>query len=186
MVKEIKTNDVEKILQEAELVDKPKWYQKLDDWLFDHSNVYAYIWRFYNNHLSPSQIKRMVKFFFQRRIRGFDDSETWALDWTFYNWIYPRLKRFAKVMQAYPTNTTYEDWKAELEKRVKQLDDLIHICEFDFTDWSYISDEEMKFLRQKEKEDGGDWTSTINATAYERCEDDFNKWFCENVNQLWW
>lgn len=182
MVKEIKTNDVEKILQEAELVDKPKWYQKLDDWLFDHSNVYAYIWRFYNNHLSPSQIKRMVKFFFQRLIRGFDDSETWALDNTFYRWLYPRLKRFMEVNCAYPTNTTYEDWQNELKKRVEQLKYLAESNDMDFDDWSYLSKKELAELKKREPND----KKFINMIAFDKMQDDFNKWFGENINQLWW
>lgn len=35
-------------------------------------------------------IKRIMKFFYQRITRGWDDSETWDLDTEFYKWIYPR------------------------------------------------------------------------------------------------
>ena len=35
-----------------------------------------------------------VHFFFQRRIRGFDDSELWSLDYTILRFILPRLQRY--------------------------------------------------------------------------------------------
>ena len=34
-------------------------------------------------------MKRRIKWFFQRRFRGFDDRETWNVDETFYKWLLP-------------------------------------------------------------------------------------------------
>ena len=36
-------------------------------------------------------LRRAVKHFWQRRMRGFDDSVTWNLDHEFAKWIVPRL-----------------------------------------------------------------------------------------------
>lgn len=43
------------------------------------------------------KLKRAIKYWWQRQTRGFDDSETWSLDWTFYIWMLPRLKRYFEV-----------------------------------------------------------------------------------------
>ncbi len=40
------------------------------------------------------KIQRPVKFFWQRRIRGFDDSELWSLDNSLAEYILPRLIAF--------------------------------------------------------------------------------------------
>lgn len=45
----------------------------------------------------PYKWKRAIKFFIQRRIRGFDDSETWSLDHSLAHHILPRLKRFKSL-----------------------------------------------------------------------------------------
>lgn len=163
----------------------PNKLERLTDWLWDHSFIYRFLYRFWNRVLSPSTNYYRLRRLCSRIKWGFDISETWSLDWTFYKWIYPRLKRFEIVTQAYPMNTTFEGWKAELQKRVKQLDLILHTDEFDFDDWSYIPKKELEELKEKLKNDGS-WEMTVNATAYEYCKNDFNKWFCNNLRDLWW
>jgi len=73
------------------------------------------------------RIKRAFKFFWQRRTRGFDDSELWSLDWTIVKFIHPRLKAFTKDAHLsapmHPTETddtgfpralTTKEWRAIL------------------------------------------------------------------------
>jgi len=45
----------------------------------------------------PRKWKRAINFFIQRRICGFDDSETWSLDHSLAKLILPRLKRFQSL-----------------------------------------------------------------------------------------
>lgn len=52
------------------------------------------LWRLWDRHLAPDQLRWKVVAFFQRRIRGFDDSELWSLDYTILKFILPRLKRY--------------------------------------------------------------------------------------------
>lgn len=177
------------ILKNAEVIDEYKetWLDNLDDWLFDHVPGYSYIWRFYHNHLCPTMIKRKIKYFFQRRFRGFDDSETWALDWTFYEWLYPRLKRFQEVNCCYPHNyKSFEKWDNELKKRIEQLHKLLTTDEFDFDELKYIPKKKMVELKEREKKFPGGWKNTYNSMAYYYCSQDFDKWFSKNVHKLWW
>ena len=101
-------------------------------------------------------IKRNIKFFFQRIFRGFDDSETFGLYGTFYSWLLPRLKRFRDITIAYPDHKypTFESWIEELDKRCEQLEYLIKEDELDFFD--------------------------------DKVAKDFNNWFAENCMLLWW
>lgn len=48
---------------------------------------------------------RSLKFWWQRRTRGWDDSETWNLDESFAKLILPRLKRYEEL------SGTPEGWK---------------------------------------------------------------------------
>lgn len=49
------------------------------------------------------KIRYALKHFWQRRTRGFDDTELWGLDWTFIKYMLPRLKAFhASKIHGYP------------------------------------------------------------------------------------
>lgn len=66
-------------------------------------DVYYAAVRFVENYLYPRAVWWNIKAFFQRRIRGFDDSEVWSLDDTILKFILPRLKRFReKDTHAWP------------------------------------------------------------------------------------
>ena len=41
-------------------------------------------------------IKRNIKYWFQRRTRGWSDDETWNLDWEFFRWVNSRFKQYRK------------------------------------------------------------------------------------------
>lgn len=63
-------------------------------------------------------IKRMIKFWWQRRTRGWDDSEIWNLDYTIAKFVLPRLKRFRKVNGCYPPDETPKSWDKKLDKMI--------------------------------------------------------------------
>lgn len=78
-------------------------------------------------------IKRVIKFLFQRAARGWDDSETWHLSGTIAEFALPRLKRFKEISIAYPSdsNLTPEDWDLI-------LDDIIYSLEVEIDDNSSV------------------------------------------------
>lgn len=39
-------------------------------------------------------LKRSIKYWFQRRIRGWSDDETWNLDYEFIKWVNSRFKKY--------------------------------------------------------------------------------------------
>ena len=73
---------------------------------------------------------RTVKFFIQRCIRGFDDSELWSLDGTITTFILPRLRVFRKSTQSYPSDLkNIDNWYKILDKMIKSF-------EYNKSDWS--------------------------------------------------
>ena len=128
------------------------------------------------------KLGRKFRFFIQRCKRGFDDSETWDLQDTFYRWLLPRLKRFYEVTRGYPTNyKTFKQWKNELKSRVKQLEKIVKINDMDFTDYKYIPKEKLRSMKAI-----GTPKSTLNMWAKDYCVEDFNNWFREKLSNLWW
>ncbi len=125
--------------------------------------------------------RRKIRFFFQRLFRGFDDSETWDLEKEFYKWLLPRLKRFKDITKACPCNMEYKDWKNMLSDRVAQLNCIVNIDENKFQDRSYIPKQEYKKLLKRFGN-----SDILNNFAYDWCVNDFNKWFYENIINLWW
>ncbi len=85
------------------------------------------IYRAWDHHLRPRALWWTVVAFFQRRRRGFDDSELWSLDSTVLVFILPRLKRFrAKERWGWPGpeaifDIDYEDFEKLSEEEVADL-----------------------------------------------------------------
>ena len=114
---------------------------KLDD-AFDEI---SYIFNKIINAFKFTSMKRYIKFFLQRRIRGFDDSEIWDLDTTFFNWILPRLKRFKRVSDgSHPAYCTNKDWQKQLNIAIENIEYILSHDEFskeynkrreDFLNW---------------------------------------------------
>lgn len=46
-------------------------------------------------------------FFWQRKTRGWDDSDTWSLDMTIAAFVLPRLERFKEIHNGVPGRLTY-------------------------------------------------------------------------------
>lgn len=64
-------------------------------------------------------VKRSIRFWWQRRTRGWDDGDTWSLDNTIAKFVLPRLKRFKELNNGFPGEFTSGEWD-------KVLDDMIY------------------------------------------------------------
>jgi hypothetical protein len=96
------------------------------DILFPNSNVkYSF---------SIHKIKRFFRLKFQRLTRGWDDSETWNLDYHLAKLISPRLKRFKELTICHPHEITSEQWDEILDKMIFAFDQIIE------DDYSKMSD----------------------------------------------
>jgi len=62
--------------------------------------------------------KRDWKFLKQRITRGWDDSETFSLDYSLGKVIAPRLKRFKEVTMGHPMDMTEQEWANDLDKMI--------------------------------------------------------------------
>ena len=152
-----------------------KW-EKFKDKVFDLTPWW--ILKFYDSCLRLRTWDRRIRFFWQRHTRGFDDSETWDLDYTFVQWLLPRLKRFSEVVCCYPGTKeypTFESWETELKHRVEQLELIVEyfFTEYDFPDISWTT------LDNPNK-------GAVSMDAFDKCYEDFMKWFVEWHRHLWW
>jgi hypothetical protein len=68
---------------------------------------------------AKSKVKRSIKFFFQRLVRGWDDSDTWNLDCTLAKLITPRLKKFKDLKKDWNlTDLSDSEWNDHLDKMI--------------------------------------------------------------------
>lgn len=70
-------------------------------------------------------IRRAVKHWWQRRIRGWDDTDTWNLDIATAKFLAPRLKLFRELNNGYPGREPFdtpEKWDAALERMQKAME----------------------------------------------------------------
>lgn len=75
-----------------------------------------------NFSLTDKEDDREDKFKKQRIARGFDDSETWALDYVIASFIIPRLKRFIEVNSINFNNEYEKDFGKSLPKMLKAFE----------------------------------------------------------------
>ena len=123
-------------------------------------------------------VKRPIKFFIQRRKRGFDDSELWELQHRIAEFIYPRLKAFREMNRlGAPAELCVENDDINLTKSNKiwnaKLDKMI--AAFDLTaneDKAYneIYEEIEKKEDKNKKFDFDEWFNNLNKDPYTKEE----------------
>lgn len=100
--------------------------------------------------------KRDARFLWQRLTRGWDDSETFSLDYSIGKLIAPRLKRFAEVRGGHPCDMSDLEWQQDLDKM---------IAAFEFA--------------------GGDKRWMAEPEEYKKHQDGINL-FAKHFFGLWW
>ncbi len=63
-------------------------------------------------------LKRDIKFLYQRKTRGFDDSEMWNLDYSLAKLILPRLKLFRQTYSGLPAGLTKDQYEDILDEMI--------------------------------------------------------------------
>lgn len=79
--------------------------------------LHKYLPRFVRRFLSKP-LKREVRFLYQRLTRGWDDGQTFSLDYSLAKIILPRLKRFREITIATPSDMEEKEWKDQLDKMI--------------------------------------------------------------------
>jgi hypothetical protein len=68
------------------------------------------------------KLKTKIRWWFQRRIRGWDDRELWDLDHKIAEFVLPRLQKFRMELDGHPTGfTSIEEWDKVLDKIEKSM-----------------------------------------------------------------
>jgi hypothetical protein len=95
-----------------------------------------YLWRVWYrsiNYLGDIVRGRRVRWFIQRRKRGFDDRELWGLDQTIAEFVYPRIKAFRETQHigcatcffpegsAWDQSSSDEDWAIASKNKEEAL-----------------------------------------------------------------
>ena len=92
-------------------------------------------------------IKRWFKHFWQRRTRGWDDRETWNLDYSLALIIAPRLKRFKELTHCHPMDITMNQWYNVLDKMIFTFEKLAD----DEYQWPGIGDNSEETIKAVEE-----------------------------------
>lgn len=148
--------------------------EKIDDAFY--KIVPNWFYHFFHGIFNFKSHIQSIKFFFQRLYRGWDDSETWDIDYHFLIWLQPRLERFIELTNGYPHHyNSYDEWISELKKRNEQLKLVIeyYYNEYNFPDTSYSDKKDDDII-------------IIKIDSYYKLQTDFLKWLSENINHLWW
>lgn len=112
-------------------------------------------WESFEKRAKAWDITRQIKWFWQRRTRGFDDRDLWNLDNTIIKFIYPRLEVFrtwqSEHGMSYPSNLDPAAWLDVLNEMVKAFK-LLSDTEREFTPKSGEKIEELLKRNETENE----------------------------------
>ena len=84
----------------------------------------------YGTNFVPDDDTRATRWAEQKETYGFDDRETWTLDWLFIEWIYTRVMMFTEVNNIDTTfhKISYKDKEITQEEGINKLLDLCKQC----------------------------------------------------------
>jgi hypothetical protein len=112
---------------------------------------------------------KTYRFLWQKITRGWDDSDTWSLDYTLAKWILPRLKRFKQLSFGCPTNFTEKQWDEMIDEMIWAFDYIANDRE------NEIFTENGNFEKEREE-----WKK-----AEDRCDKGLEL-FGKYMRGLWW
>lgn len=116
-----------------------KYFEKIEDWIFEHDKLCEiYLWT-----LRPfrklGDLKRTIKYGFQRMFRGYDDTAKWSLDKYLTKIIIPVLKNLKQNGWGYPSKLKNAgEWKKILQEMI--------------TTFEILQRDDIKELIKKEKQ----------------------------------
>lgn len=92
--------------------------------------------------MTKHRFTQWCKHWWQRRTRGFDDSQTWSLDHTIAVFTLPRLRRFKELNNGYPHGFTEDSWNEAIDDMIYSLEASAHewdpATRVDEVDWSRV------------------------------------------------
>lgn len=108
-------------------------------------------------------VRRSLLFWWQRRTRGWDDSDTWNLDSTIAEFVLPRLRRFRELNNGIWANPdTAESDEPYTENAINDIEWLLNVHASEEGTWQLTTPE----LQER----------------YNKA----SKLFAENFGNLWW
>lgn len=113
------------------------------------------------------KIKRPIKYWFQRRIRGWSDDECWNLDYHFIKWVNSRFKKYKeqaiKIVDLEFKKFTY---KKKVYTQLELIDKVIELTD-EFIDGDY-------------------WDVDITTTNLEKIKNEIFDIFKLIYWHMWW
>ena len=121
---------------------------------------------------------RWLRFWWQRRTRGFDEEELWGLNSNIVDFLLPRLRAFREESPVVPISFLREaGWELDLTKEAKQ-----GTRGFAEARWEETLDKMIGALEIYQERDG----LLMDADGSQQKFDEGWKLFHEHFHQLWW
>lgn len=76
-------------------------------------------------------LQRQLKWFWQRKTRGFDDRDLWSLREPIAEFIIPRLKAFRDYTQSFPAGLSEVAWANKINTMIEAFEIISHDNFFD-------------------------------------------------------
>lgn len=100
---------------------------------------------------------RPIKYWWQRRTRGWDDSELWSLDITFAEWFLPRIEKLAEIRK---------NWFVLEPEEIAEFQEMID-------GFKSFLDDELNCARTNDEEEAKKLARALEL-------------FAKNFRRMWW
>jgi hypothetical protein len=94
-------------------------------------------------------LKRSIKYWFQRRTRGWSDDETWNLDYEFIKWVNSRFKKYKeKVSKIVDLEFHRFEYEGKEYTQLELIDKVIKLSN-EYIDTNLLSEDKLNSIKDE-------------------------------------
>lgn len=94
-------------------------------------------------------LKRSIKYWFQRRIRGWSDDETWNLDYEFIKWVNSRFKKYKeKTSKIVDLEFHRFEYEGKKYTQLELIDKVIKLSN-EYIDTNLLSEDKLNSIKDE-------------------------------------
>ena len=94
-------------------------------------------------------LKRNIKYWFQRRIRGWSDDETWNLDYEFIKWVNSRFKKYKeKASKIVDLEFHRFEYESKEYTQLQLIDKVIKLSN-EYIDTNLLSEDKLNSIKDE-------------------------------------
>lgn len=108
-----------------------------------------------------SYLLKIIKWFFQRGLRGWADCDWWDMDYYLLKIIIPMLKKLKENKMGYPANLTESQWNDKLDKMIEGFEAAKRVLDNEY--YKEVSGDSIEAIQNASRKEVKQWYKLSRA-----------------------